>query len=310
MKIQRFSKIGICLAILLAFTACASPTPISVPVVTDPSAAATLIPAMPMAVPRNLPATASPTQRPASIATQPPAITLNIFAAASLTDAFEEIGKAFEADHPGVTVSNNYAGSQQLAQQINQGAPADVFASANTVQMTTVITTGQVISGRQQTFARNRLVVVVPQANPGKIAQLQDLANPGLTLVLADKVVPVGNYALTFLDKASKDPAFGAGYKANVLKNVVSYENDVKAVLAKVQLGEADAGIVYTTDAASAGTAKVSQLAIPDSLNVIAVYPIAPVKSSPNPETAQAYIDFVLSPSGQAILAKYGFIVN
>jgi molybdate transport system substrate-binding protein len=250
----------------------------------------------------------SATPLPPTATPAPNAVTLNVFAAASLTAAFGEIGKAFEAANPGVTVVNDFAGSQQLAQQINQGAPADVFASANTAQMTAVITTGEVISGSQQVFVRNLLVVITPKDNPGKIAQLKDLANPGLKLVLADKTVPVGGYALTFLDKASKDASFGADYKANVLKNVVSYENDVKAVVAKVQLGEADAGIVYTTDAASADQSKVSQIAIPNALNVIAVYPIAPVKSSPNPDVANAYIAYVLSAQGQATLAKYGFM--
>jgi molybdate transport system substrate-binding protein len=151
-------------------------------------------------------------------------------------------------------------------------------------------------------------VVIYPTDNPGKIAKLQDLAKPGLKLVLADKSVPVGAYALTFMDNAAKDPTFTPTYKAGVLKNVVSYETDVKAVLAKVQLGEADAGIVYTTDAASADPGKVTQLAIPNALNVIAKYPIAPVTSSPNPDVAKVYIAYVLSPAGQATLAKYGFM--
>ncbi len=278
-KIHRNIARGIRFVLILVLAACASGAP--------PTAT-------------SQPSTASPDSQKA--------IRLNVFAAASLTAAFGEIGKTFETDHPAVTVVNNFAGSQQLAQQINQGAPADVFASANMAQMTAVITTGEVISGSQQIFVQNLLVVVTPKDSPRKIARLKDLANPGLKLVLADITVPVGSYALTFLNKASKDPSFGASFKTDVLKNVVSYETDVKAVLAKVQLGEADGGIVYTTDAASADQSKVSQLSIPNALNVIASYPIAPINNSPNPDVANAYIAYVLSTQGQAILAKYGFM--
>jgi molybdate transport system substrate-binding protein len=150
--------------------------------------------------------------------------------------------------------------------------------------------------------------VIYPKANPAGLQTLLDLATPGVKLVLADKSVPVGQYAVSFLDNAVKDASFGATYKADVLKNVVSYELDVKSVLTKVELGEADAGIVYTTDAATDTTGQAGQLAIPDNLNVIAVYPIAVVKDSPNLSMAQAFVDYVLSTDGQAILTKYGFI--
>jgi molybdate transport system substrate-binding protein len=236
------------------------------------------------------------------------AINLFVFAAASLNLPFTEIGKAFESANPGVTIVYNFAGSQQLAQQINQGAPADVFASANTIQMANVISQGQIISGTQQLFAKNRLVAILPAANPGSLSRLQDLAKTGLKVILADPSVPVGHYTLEFLDLADKDPTFGPNFKKNVLKNVVSYENDVKSVLAKVMLGEGDAGIVYTTDAAGAAPGKVSQIEIPDGLNVIATYWIAPVKVSQNPEVASKFINYVLSPDGQRTLAKYGFI--
>ena len=159
----------------------------------------------------------------------------------------------FEADHPGVTAVFNFAGSQQLAQQINEGAPADVFASANKKQMDVVIEAGGIVSGTQQTFAKNRLVVIFPKDNPAGLAELKDLANPDSKLVLAAKEVPVGQYSLDFLDKAVADTAFGATFKDDVLKNVVSYEDNVKAVLTKVALGEADAGIVYLSDISGAG---------------------------------------------------------
>jgi molybdate transport system substrate-binding protein len=242
-------------------------------------------------------------------ATSAPPVSLNVFAAASLQKAFTQIGTQFHAAHPNVTTTFNFAGSDALATQINQGAPADVFASANGAQMDVVVKAGTVDGTQAKTFAHNRLVVVVPSNNPGQITSLQDLAKPGKKVVLAAKTVPVGGYALTFLTKASADPSFGASYKANVLKNVVSYEADVKSVLAKVSLGEADAGIVYTTDAATAAST-TSTLAIPDAFNVIATYPIAPVKASKNASVAQQFIDYVAGPDGQAVLAAYGFIAG
>lgn len=234
---------------------------------------------------------------------------LRVFAAASLTDAFGEIGADFAQVNHGVTLSDNFGGSDTLAAQIAQGAPADVFASANVAQMSAVVKGGQVDAASVKTFAHNRLVVIYPAANPAHLRSLQDLANPGVKIDLAAQSVPAGQYALDFLTKASVDPSFGSAYKSSVLKNVVSYETDVKAVLAKVSLGEADAGIVYTTDAATKA-ASVGTLAIPDSLNSIAVYPIAPLKASAHRAAAQAFVDYLTSPQGQAVLAKYGFLAG
>ncbi len=236
------------------------------------------------------------------------AVELNVFAAASLTEAFGEIGKIFEAGHPGVTIVFNFAGSQQLAQQINEGAPADIFASASTKQMSVVINAGEVVDGTQQIFVENRLAVVFPNDNPAGLKELKDLGKAGLKIVLAAKEVPVGQYALDFLDNASIDPAFGVNFKEEVLNNVVSYEDNVKAVLAKVALGEVDAGIIYTSDISGADGEKVGRLDIPDTLNVIASYPIAAVRESKNAVLSQAFLDLVLSAEGQAVLAKYNFI--
>lgn len=232
---------------------------------------------------------------------------LTVFAAASLSDAFKEIGQLFGAANRGATVAFNFAGSDQLAAQIAQGAPADVFASANTAQMNNVIKAGEVLSGTQHTFVRNRLVVVYPNDNPAKLATLKDLAKPGVKIVFANKGVPVGGYALAFLDKASKLPEYTAEYSPTVLENVVSYEENVRAVLTKITLGEADAGIVYRTDAA-VKDASVATLEIPDNLNTIANYPIAPTKHAKNPDLAQKFVDYVLGPAGQQVLVKYGFI--
>lgn len=234
--------------------------------------------------------------------------TLTIFAAASLTEAFTEIGQTFAAANPGVEVTFNFAGSQQLAQQIGEGAPADLFASANVKQMSVVIDTGRIITGTQHTFARNRLVVVTPADNPGGVVALRDLSKAGLKVVLAAKEVPVGQYALDFLDKADADGSLGAGYKDAVLTNVVSYEENVRAVLAKVTLGEADAGIVYSSDISQEASTQVQRIDIPDNLNTVASYPIAPLHDSPHAEVAQSFIDYVMAPEGQQILVKYGFI--
>src|SRR5262245_34185302 len=235
-------------------------------------------------------------------------VTLNVFAAASLTGAFGEMGKNFESANPGVKVVFNFAGSQQLATQIGQGADADVFASANTTQMNNVVKSGQVDSNLSRVFIKNKLVVVFPKDNPKNITKPQDIAAPGLKLILCDKTVPCGQYALDFFDKASATADYGASFKDNTLKNVISYETDVKQVLSKVGLGEADAGIVYTSDATGASGAQVNHIDIPVSLQTIATYPIAPIKTSKNPDVASAFIVYVFSSKGQAVLAKYGFL--
>jgi molybdate transport system substrate-binding protein len=229
--------------------------------------------------------------------TTPQPTTLSVSAAASLSEAFPEIAKQFEAQHPGVKVEFNFAGSQQLAEQLAQGAPSDVFASANKKQMDAAVKSGRVNSQAPVDFLQNRLVVVVPKQQKVAI---------GLKLVLGAKEVPVGQYALDFLDKADKSGTYGPDFKSKVLANVVSYEQDVKAVLTKVGLGEADAGVVYTTDASSAPDS-VTSLPIPDDLNVVAVYPIAPIANSAHADLAQAFVAFVRSPQGQAVLTKFGF---
>lgn len=245
----------------------------------------------------------------ASGATSAAPVTLTVFAAASLQAAFTKIGTQFHAAHSNVTTTFNFAGSDALATQINQGAPADAFASANGAQMDVVVKAGSVDGTQAKTFAHNRLVVVIPKNNPGQISTLQDLAKSGKKVVLAAKTVPVGGYALTFLTKASADPSYGASYKANVLKNVVSYEADVKSVLAKVSLGEADAGVVYITDAKTKADSTAT-IDIPDALNSIATYPMGVVKASRNASVAQQFVDYVAGPDGQAVLAQYGFVAG
>lgn len=238
----------------------------------------------------------------------PDPVTLTIFAAASLTDAFAEIGGQFEADNPEIELVFNFAGSQQLAQQLSQGAPADVFASANQRQMAVVISSGRITPDAPQTFAQNRLVVIFPKDNPAGISRLQDLAKPGLNLVLAAETVPAGEYALDFLAKADQDADFDSNFKDKTLQNVVSYEQNVRAALVKVSLGEADAGIVYLSDIKGSNARNVGTMDIPDRLNILASYPLAPISDSPNLQQAQGFINFVLSSTGQEILANHGFV--
>lgn len=260
----------------------------------------------------SLAACTAPAAAPATAAVPPTAAparqTLTVFAAASLTESFSELGKQFEAAHPGAKVVFNFAGSQQLRAQLEQGAQADVFASANTKEMNAAIASSLIISGTQQTFARNRLVVIFPRDNPGKIETLADLARPGLKLVVADRAVPVGQYTLDMLAKMSRDPAYGAGFSEEVQANVVSRENDVKAVVSKIRLGEADAGVVYSTDVTVAAAHDVTPLQVPDEFNQIATYPIVALAAAPQPDLAQQFIELVLSDAGQQLLSRYGFI--
>ncbi len=228
---------------------------------------------------------------------------LLVFAASSLTDTFTAVGDAFHAAHPGVTVTFNFQSSSALATQIDEGAPADVFASANDAQMRVVTDAGN--ANDPVIFATNSPVIVVP-AGDDKVRSLEDLAKDGLRLVLAEQDVPVGKYARAVLTNASTAGGLGTDFSDRVLANLRSNEPNVRAVLTKVQLGEADAGIVYATDAAIAGH-DVDVVDIPDAYNVVASYPMAVAKDAGNPEAANAWVAFVLSSEGQAILRSFGF---
>ncbi len=232
---------------------------------------------------------------------------LIVFAAASLTDSFNEIAAAFSAKVGNVAVTYNYGGSNTLRAQVEQGAPADVFASANQQEMNTLVKEG-LVTGTPAVFARNRLVVITPKSNPGKVEKLQDLAKSGLKIVLAGPNVPVGGYALQMLSKMNTDPAFGAGFKEKVMKNVISQETDVKQVVAKIQLGEGDAGVVYSTDVTPKVAPNVRILDVPDAFNVIAQYPIVAIKGAKEADLAKEYVSYVLSPAGQAIMKKFSFV--
>jgi molybdate transport system substrate-binding protein len=216
---------------------------------------------------------------------------LKVFAAASLTAAFTKIGEQYTAANGGDKVTFNFAGSQALATQIQQGAPADVFASADIPNMDKV----KDLVGTPKNFASNLLAIVVEKGNPRNVKTLEDLASPDLKVVLAAEEVPAGKYAEQILDKAG------------VTVQPVSQEDNVKAVVTKVSLGEADAGIVYVTDV-TAGGDKVEGVDIPEDQNVTATYPVATVKASKDQAGASAFMDLVLSAEGQQVLKEYGFL--
>jgi molybdate transport system substrate-binding protein len=228
---------------------------------------------------------------------------LNVYAAASLTDAFTEIGLTFEAGHPEISIAFNFGGSQNLRTQIEQGAPADVFAPANKKEMNALVEGSFIAPDVPIVFLTNQLVVILPEENPADIASVEDLGKPGLKIVLAAEEVPAGRYAREALEKLNM--LFGAEYKDRVLVNVVSNEDNIRQAVTKIQLGEADAGIVYVSDAVA--VPGLIQLAIPGDANVIAEYPIAPLAESENSELAEEFIAYILSADGQAILEKWGF---
>jgi molybdate transport system substrate-binding protein len=230
---------------------------------------------------------------------------LTVFAAASLTDAFAELGALFQREHPGITVRFNFAGSQQLAAQLEHGASADVFASADQRWMAQVQHLG-LAAGQPVVFAHNRLVVVLPAENPARIERLEDLAQPGLKLVLAAEAVPAGRYSREVLRNLSRRPGFGSDFARRVLANVVSEEENVKGVVAKVQLGEADAGVAYRSDVTPRIAAKFRVLDIPAAANIVASYPIVALAASGAPGAARAFVELVRGAEGRATLARHG----
>jgi len=240
---------------------------------------------------------------PAGAATSGGAIT--VFAAASLREAFEAAAPEF-TKQSGVAVTFSFGGSDTLVTQIEQGAPADVFASANEAQMKIAAGAG-LLEAPARTFARNHLVVIVPKDNPAKIGGLADLAKPGVRLVLAAATVPVGTYARAAFRKLNGRNGYPSDFAGLVERNVVSNELDVKAVATKIALGEGDAGIVYATDVTPTIAGSVKSIAFPAGASPDAVYPVAALKSAPNPAGARAFVDFVMSPAGQAFLNARGF---
>lgn len=219
--------------------------------------------------------------------------TIRVLAASSLTNGLGDVARQFEAKHPGINVSLSFAGSDILARQITQGAPADVFASADPNQMKVVVKDGD-NTADPVNFATNELTIIMPKDNPADIQSIADLARPGVKLVLAAPEVPAGHYARTVLDKA------GIGGKVDVVSN----EQDVEGVVSKVRLGEADAGICYVTDVSPDVSGQLSEVTIPPADNVVATYQIAPVSNS---DPGMRFTGYVISNGGTEVLRSYGF---
>ena len=217
-----------------------------------------------------------------------------MFAASSLTEAFTEIGDAFEVANPGVTVTFNFAGSGDLVTQITQGAPADIFVSADDSNMKKLTEAGEG-GGQPTSIARNSMEIIVEKGNPRGIAAVADLADSDLIVVLCAETVPCGKSAATVLDNAG------------VTVTPSSFEDKVKGVVTKVAAGEADAGLVFVTDVKAAGNG-ADGVEIPNDINVINNYPMVLTNHAPNPESARAFMAFVTSATGQGILATYGFL--
>lgn len=230
---------------------------------------------------------------------------ITVLGASSLTDAFEQMVGAFEEQNPGVTVNTSFGSSSEVLAQIRQGAPADVFASADEEKMEIALQEG-LVDGEPWVFARNEPVVIVPADNPAGIRNFEDLATADAQLVLAAKGVPIAGYAEEVL--ANADAEYGGGFRQAVLDRVVSREANVRAAANRVALGEADASFVYRSDVTQDIGDRVEVIELPDGINVIATYPMAALAESQNPELAQAWVDFVLSAEGQGILEVNGFL--
>jgi molybdate transport system substrate-binding protein len=230
--------------------------------------------------------------------------TLTVLAASSLTDAFGELERTFEERNPGVEVRQSFESSSTLLTQIQQGAPADVFASAAEEEMEAAVEDG-LVAGAPEVFVRNREVVMVPEDTPAEIESLRDLAEPGTKLVLAERGVPAADYAEEILGKA--DAEYGDGFKRDVLSNVVSREADVRAAVGRVALGDADATFGYASDYTPDIRDRVRVIQIPDDLNIVATYPIATLEGARSPGLAREWVELVVGEEGQRVLEKWGF---
>ncbi|MBA3616851.1 MAG: molybdate ABC transporter substrate-binding protein [Rubrobacter sp.] len=230
--------------------------------------------------------------------------TLTILAASSLIDAFGELGKTFEEQNEGVTVKQSFESSSTLLTQIQQGAPAEVFASAAKEEMKTAVKDG-LVAGKPEVFVKNREIIMVPKDNPAGIREFRDVAKPDIKLVLAQKDVPAADYALEILDKANAE--YGAGFEKDVLSNVVSREPDVRASVNRVVVGDADATFGYASDYTPDIRGRVKVVPIPPDLNIIATYPIAALDGAKSPELAKKWVELVTSKEGQRVLEKWNF---
>jgi molybdate transport system substrate-binding protein len=270
MKIKMIFSLA--MMFILVLTGCSSPTP-----------AAT--------------ATTAPT-------TPPKIVNLKIFAPSTFTDAAKDITTAYEAASPGVKLAIEFGHTPTQRLQFTQGATGDVFITASQTDMNDAVKDKTIAEGTPRVFATNQLVVILPANNPANLQKLEDLANPGVRLLVAVVDTPIGKVTVTLLDKMEKQ--FGAGFKAKVIANVVSNESGVKPIVSKLKLGEADAGIVYVTDAVSAPDLKT--IAISPELNMVMQLNVAPIAKSVNLDQANSFTMFMMSPTGQSILKKWGFL--
>src|SRR5215217_885669 len=230
--------------------------------------------------------------------------TLTVLAASSLIDAFGVLANRFEEQNPGVKVRQSFESSSDLLAQIQQGAPADVFASAAQEEMDTAVE-DDLVSGEPEVFVKNREVIMVPRDDPANISSLEDMAKPDIKLVLAAKDVPAADYAVEILGKANNE--YGPDFEDDVLSNVVSREADVRASVNRVVVGDADATFGYATDYTPDIRDKVKVIKIPPDLNIIATYPVAALKDAKDPELAKKWVDLVTSERGQKVLEKWNF---
>jgi molybdate transport system substrate-binding protein len=240
----------------------------------------------------------------AGVGGRPQGGTLTVLAASSLIDAFGVLANRFEEQNPGVRVRQSFESSSTLLAQIQQGAPADVFASAAEEEMNTAIKDG-LVKGEAEVFVKNREIVMVPKNNPANIRRFQDVAKPDVKLVLAGKDVPAADYALQILGKAKGE--YGAGFEKEVLSNVVSRESDVRASVNRVVVGDADATFGYASDYTPGIRDKVKVVRIPPDLNIVATYPIAALKGAKSPGLAKKWVEMVTSEEGQRVLQKWNF---
>lgn len=231
---------------------------------------------------------------------------LTVFCAASLTGAFGEIGNLYK-NETNIRVVFNFDGSQVLRTQIENGAYADIFVSANKKQMNLLKNEGFTNNSSIAIFTKTKPVIIVPKDNPAKIQNISDLAKPGLKIVIGTKDVPIGDYTLQILARLANDSAFGPWFTKKVIANVVSNETNVNYITSKVALGEADAGIAYKSDITKDLATKITKIEIPDKYNVVAEYPVGILNQSKYPVQAQKFINLVESDKGMAVLEKYGF---
>jgi molybdate transport system substrate-binding protein len=231
---------------------------------------------------------------------------LTVFAAASLTGAFGEIGQMYE-NETNIRVVFNFDGSQALRTQIENGAYADLFASANKKQMNALKNDGLMNNSSVVIFTKNKLSLIVPKDNPAKISNLSDLAKPGLKIVMGTKDVPVGDYALQIISNLCNNSSYGPNFKTKVLANVISQETNVNYVVTKVALGEADVGFAYVSDITENLASKVDKIDIPAEYNIIAEYPLGILLESKYPAESREFMNLVMSDEGKAVLEKYGF---